>query len=98
MFETTRTVNPLLPTYYWRDEQEKGLNTKYGEIKGTAPKQMHPVDISPKRPQNTCLNIGDIDGTKTNSAYSRAHFIDVTCLFMLEKEIVQELYGDERYR
>lgn len=95
MFETTRTVNPLAPTYYWRDEQDKGLNKKYGQIRGTAPKQMHPVQISPNRPQNTCLNIGDIDGTKTNSAYSRAHFIDVTYLDNVEKKIIQKLYGHQ---
>ncbi len=47
---------------------------------------MHPVEISPNRPQNTCLNIGDIDGTKSNSAYSRAHFIDVFFLCYVEKK------------
>jgi predicted RNA-binding protein associated with RNAse of E/G family len=47
---------------------------------------MHPIEISPNRPQNTCLNIGDIDGTKSNSAYSRAHFIDVFFLCYVEKE------------
>jgi hypothetical protein len=38
---------------------------------------MHPLEISPNRPKNSCLSIEDIEGTKTNSAYARTHFIDV---------------------
>lgn len=42
IFESTRVVNPLIPSYYWRDEEGKDLNKNYGEIKGANPKQMHP--------------------------------------------------------
>ena len=70
-------MNPLAPIYNWRDQEDKGPNDHYGEIKGTVPRRMHPAEIAPTRPQNSCLNINDIDGTKANSTFSKAHFLDV---------------------
>ena len=49
IFETNRHINPLEPTYKWREE-ENGEPREYGKIQGTVPKRMHPVEISQKRP------------------------------------------------
>ena len=36
---------------------------------------MHPTSVN--RPNNLCLDLNDIDGTKSNSCFSKAHFLDV---------------------
>lgn len=75
IFETKRNINPLEPNYEWRDHDDKKLNKNYGRIDGTNPRQMHPVSVN--RPNNLCLDLNDIDGTKSNSCFSKAHFLEV---------------------
>ncbi len=82
LFESARMTNPLQPTYHWRDNDNKQLNSGYGYINGNNPKQIHPLSVN--RPNNFCLGIKDIDGSQANSFYSRSHFIDVV-LFLCRK-------------
>lgn len=59
LFETKRTVNPLLPTYQWRDNDDKQLlNAQYGVIQGSDVKRIHPTVVN--KPNNMCLGINDI--------------------------------------
>lgn len=46
VFESNRHVNPLNPTYQWRDVEDKQLNDKYGQINGTQPKRNHPLKVN----------------------------------------------------
>jgi len=44
------------------------------------------------------LNTRDIEGTTSNSAFNRAHMMDVRMwILCLEKEVVQKLYADPGY-
>ena len=43
---------------------------------------MHPKNVN--RP-NLCLNLNDIEGTKSNSCFTKAHFLDVHFLFMKKR-------------
>lgn len=85
-FETKRTGDPLNPKYQWRDEDDKALNNNYGKINGSNPKQMHPTKIN--KPNNYCLDLNDIEGTKTGSCFSKAHFLEVILPVTLEKKII----------
>lgn len=58
IFESNRSVNPLQPNYQWRDQDDKSLNSNYGKINGTNPRQVHPVTVN--RPNNMCFDLNDI--------------------------------------
>lgn len=57
-------VNPLEPTYTWRDNRES-INQQYGEI-GNHSRRLY--DES-NRKLDRSLNVKDIEGTQTNSYY-----------------------------
>lgn len=76
IFETRRTVNPLMPTYNWRDEEQQPPNPVYGSIKGCEVRKLHPETVN--RPNNLCLNTKDIEGSQSNSCFAKAHFLDVS--------------------
>lgn len=82
IFESKRITNPLAPSYTWRDQDDKSVNPNYGEIVGTTPKQIHPLEVSQTRPLNLSLNIQDIEGTKSNSFAEKTYFIDVNHLLI----------------
>lgn len=75
IFETNRRTDPLQPTYHWRDDDDKNLNSGYGRINGSEPKRMHPLSVN--RANNLCLGIKDIEGTQANSFFAKSHFVDV---------------------
>jgi len=86
IFETNRSINPLQPSYVWRDDDDKKLNPNYGQIKGNEVRKLHPSQVN--RPNNYCLDVKDIDGTQSNSCFVKAHFIDVKIILILEKKII----------
>lgn len=59
------------------------LNQSYGQIDGTYPKKLHPTQVN--KVNNFMLNTRDIEGTTSNSAFNRSHFMDVILYFMTEK-------------
>jgi len=59
----------------WRDQDDKSnLNSNYGNINGTNPRRVHPLNVN--RTNDMCFNVNDIEGTKSNSTYAKAHFLD----------------------
>lgn len=52
---------------------------------------MHPVTVNANRPNNLCLDLNDIEGTKSNSTFAKAHFLDVIHIVIVEKKRNQEL-------
>ncbi len=92
IFETNRHVNPLEPNYLWRDNNNEmtKVNSTYGHIEGNHPKKLHPTEVHKKN--DLMYNTRDIEGTTSNSAFNRAHFMDVRLFFIVEKVIIQELH------
>ena len=76
IFETGRRVDPLHPSYAWRDDDDKNLNKQYGKIEGSSVKRNHPQSVN--KPNNMCLGIKDIEGSQANSFFARSHFVDVS--------------------
>jgi hypothetical protein len=82
VFRTTRSVNPLEPSYKVRDDQGNAITI--GEIKGSSPRKLP----ERKRVSEGCfldsaLNLRDIPGTAPGSkrlgafhSVSRRHFTD----------------------
>jgi hypothetical protein len=60
------------------------INKSYGQIEGTQPKLLHPVMVN--KVNNFMYNTRDIEGTTSNSAFNRSHFMDVNILIYLRKE------------
>ena len=60
------------------------MNKSYGQIEGTQPKLLHPKTVN--KVNNFMYNTRDIEGTTSNSAFNRSHFMDVKFYIYFRKE------------
>lgn len=65
-FKTKRNVNPLMPEYVYRDEQDKGPNPKYGYVKGSKP-NVFPPERTQSEFKKLSLTTQDIAGCKVST-------------------------------
>lgn len=72
-FQTKRNINPLMPEYIVRDENDKVKTI--GEVEGSKPCALPPKRNHPDF-QATSLKTKDIEGCRTNSStYGNFHIV-----------------------